>query len=224
MKQTLTLAAVCILSSMLLVPQAEAADPGGPMTQCPIAANPLIVLTGPWTFKLDGLNFGAAGRFVATVGSDPRSNQPGLLLGLLSFVVTSNNNGTVLRQEVNTAKYQINFDCTGGSLSLVLGSHPITLDFWFTDGFNKIYMVSTGNLQTSSFVIGTGTGLVVTGIATRSVSTRDAKLLKLPTRSGPGIEVLQAGSQRSARAVIASGVLRREGLHSADLTASLTVA
>lgn len=160
MKRCLTIAAILFVATIALSTQAQA--------QCPIGPNPLTVLSGAWSFKLDGLNFGAAGRFVATQGTDPRSGQPGLVLGFLNFVTTSNNNGLVVRQEADNSRYTINADCTGGTLSLVLGTHPVTFDFWFAEGGTKIYMVGIANLQTSSFVAGTGVGLVVTGVASRA--------------------------------------------------------
>ncbi|MCU1233641.1 MAG: hypothetical protein JWP63_1608 [Candidatus Solibacter sp.] len=160
MKRCMSMLALCLLMSVLVGKQAHAQCPAG-------VTNPLQALAGSWAFKLTGLNFGAAGIFTATVGVDPRI--PAVTQGLLSATTTSNNNGIVVRQETetNSIKYQVFPDCSGGTITLVATSRPITFDFYFLEGFTEIYLVSIDNLILPSAWVGPGASVVITGTASR---------------------------------------------------------
>ena len=108
---------------------------------CP--SEPLSIFTGPWVFTTSGFKYSfpiqsSAGRFVASVGLD-RALRP---LGLLAINATSVNNGSPTRQEQDAGRYQINADCSGGTLTFNLSSRPVQFDFWF-DGPNRIVMISS---------------------------------------------------------------------------------
>jgi hypothetical protein len=102
--------------------------------------NPLQALAGTWSFSMDGTAlstqpFASAGRFVAGIGTDLVGNPIGLL-------TITNTSGSV-RQETDTGRYQINPDCSGGTLTFNLSSHPITLDFWFVNGGGELFFANT---------------------------------------------------------------------------------
>jgi len=162
MKRCISVLALCLLASMLLGTQAYA--------QCPTGVTPLQILTGNWTFKVTGLNFAAAGVFRARVGVDPRT--PNVVQGLLSVTTTSNNNGVIVRQETesSTIKYQVLPDCSGGTITLVATSRPITFDFYFTKAWTEIYLVSIDNVVLPSAWVGPGATVVISGIASRTAN------------------------------------------------------
>ena len=111
---------------------------------CP--ANPLDALTGTWVFSSEGFQFpptaflAAAGRFIATPGLD-RAGNP---IGLLAITQTSARDGSTTRQEADAGRFQINSDCTGGTLTFNVSSRPIQFDFFFVS-VNEIIFVGSNN-------------------------------------------------------------------------------
>jgi hypothetical protein len=126
---------VVVGSARRVVPQA-----------CPAQA--LEALAGTWVFSTTGYaNFGqlnnprtlsAAGRFAAAVGVD-RAGNP---LGVLALSVTSANNSTVTRRESDVGRYQVNPDCSGGTLTFNLSSRPVQFDFFFSSA-NRLVMIGS---------------------------------------------------------------------------------
>lgn len=133
--------------------------------QCP--ANSLTALSGNYVFSAEGiapLVYGITGVFKATTGVDRAGNPIGILTitatsfyepQVARFMGPSNGNQpttksstgsrSATRLETDTGNYQINADCTGGTLSMKLSSRPMQYDFWFFDGGRQIYFVSTIN-------------------------------------------------------------------------------
>lgn len=93
------------------------------------------VLAGRWSFKSSGTtragNFTQAGNFTGNGG--------GLVL-----IVSTNDNFNVTQDEQASGKFQINPDCSGGTMSF-FGSHPVTYEFWFVNGFNNVNLISVGS-------------------------------------------------------------------------------
>ncbi|MBY0505983.1 MAG: hypothetical protein K2X03_18850 [Bryobacteraceae bacterium] len=129
--------------------------------QCP--ANPLTALSGTWTFNVQTNNaaagqpaFVVAGQFTATPGA---ANSPnGVLtitatsaLGTLGFIGRS-----TTREEQDAGRYQINDNCSGGTLTMNLSSFPMQYDFVFVDGGRSLYLISTspGRTATGSATLG----------------------------------------------------------------------
>jgi hypothetical protein len=146
----ITIAAASILLGGLLMPQAHAQCPAG-------TVNPLQTLVGAWTFTTKGFAFpptvflAAGGRFVATVAMD-RSGAP---LGTLSVTQTASMDGTPARLETDIGTFQVNPDCSGGTLTFNISSRPVQFDF-FTVNANQI------------FLVGTNAGDIIAGIANRT--------------------------------------------------------
>jgi hypothetical protein len=109
--------------------------------KCPTGtANPLSVLTGTWSFSLDGqaplgTALEAAGQFTASI-SEVNNAQAGSL-----SLTQSLSTPVTLESEIGT--YQIFSDCSGGTLTFNVSNQPITFDFWFDNAFGEIRMVST---------------------------------------------------------------------------------
>lgn len=108
---------------------------------CPAGtANPLNVLTGTWTFAMDGqvpsgTAFAAAGQFAAAV--EPVNNTP------TGIVAVTQSLSTPVSMETDTGTYQVLPDCSGGSLTFNMLSQPLSFDFWFANAFNELSFVST---------------------------------------------------------------------------------
>ena len=114
---------------------------------CPAGlANPLQLLGGPTTFVAHGIdiffltsnaNYGIAG---VMNGVDASGT-----VGKLAITATSNLgfDGSVTSQENDAGRYQVNADCSGGSLFFNLSSRPVQFDFWYADGFQQLYFIST---------------------------------------------------------------------------------
>jgi hypothetical protein len=110
---------------------------------CP--AIPLQALSGAWVFSTTGYTYNRSliasnGRFIASVGAD-RAGQP---LGVLALSVTSTLDGSPTRRESDVGRFQINADCSGGTLTFNLSSRPVQFDFWFNSP-NSMVMISTTN-------------------------------------------------------------------------------
>ena len=142
-----------------LLALAAFAVPAQLSAQCP--ANPLSVLSGPWTFNVQGLpiqgaannnSFAIAGQFRASIGAD-RAGNP---IGVLTINATSSINGSTTRSENDIGRFQINSTCTGGTLIMNLSSYPMQYDFSFYNGGQSIYIVSTlaGRDATGSATVG----------------------------------------------------------------------
>lgn len=139
MKAQIKFALVCVIASLLLVPQAYA------QTSCPAGiTNPLQVLVETWSFQYNGwidapqLPLAAAGQIVASIGTD-RAGNP---VGRLTITQTSNQNGSITRLEKDVGTYQIFPDCSGGTLALNVSSRPVAFDFWFHNNRTEAFMVS----------------------------------------------------------------------------------
>lgn len=114
---------------------------------CPAVA--LQALAGTWIFSTDGFTvlprgdnqiLTSAGRFVATVALDRGGN----LAGVLAISATSSLDGSSTRREQDAGRFQVNTDCSGGTLIFNLSSRPVQFDFYFS-GPNSIVMVGIRN-------------------------------------------------------------------------------
>lgn len=154
MNRKVVFALICLMAGLLLTPQMQAQT-------CP--TNSLQALVGTWAFKADGFGFtplqllATAGRFTASIGTDRAGNPT----GVLSITQTSGINGTVTRQETDAGRFQVNADCSGGTLTFNVSSRPVQYDFFFT------------NLSEIVF-IGSNQGDVITGKARRVGAGVDA--------------------------------------------------
>lgn len=117
-------------------------------TGCPAGVtNPLTLLNGNSTFSAHGFivganpNYAIAGVWNAFSGLDRGGNT----VGGLNITATSNLGleGSVTRLEADAGRHQANADCSGGTLHFNLSSHPIQFDFWYADGFQQLYFIST---------------------------------------------------------------------------------
>lgn len=115
------------------------------------AVAPLSLLNGPWTFNVqtltkpfDGAQITVAGRWVASVGADRLGNPVGLLnINATTLRTSFFGHPDPTRLESDYGSFQINADCTGGTLTMNLSSYPMQYDFWFYDNYQKMYIVST---------------------------------------------------------------------------------
>ncbi|MBY0505097.1 MAG: hypothetical protein K2X03_14390, partial [Bryobacteraceae bacterium] len=142
--------------------------------QCP--ANPLTALSGTWTFNVQtnntvggGLRFFVAGQFTATPGA---ANSPNGVLTITATSVLGLNLASTTREEQDAGRYQINDNCTGGTLTMNLSSFPMQYDFVFVDGGRSLYLISTSP------------GKPATGSATLSVAGCPAGVNPLTLLSG----------------------------------------
>jgi hypothetical protein len=120
---------------------------------CP--SNPLDALTGTWTYSTEGLTgaavpFSSSGLFLASTGAGRSGN----VTGLLNITNTSSQNGLITSQEVDGGSFQVNANCSGGTLTFNLSTRPLQFDFWFIDD-HEIRFVSTS------------AGFTIRGTATR---------------------------------------------------------
>ncbi|MBY0504256.1 MAG: hypothetical protein K2X03_10115 [Bryobacteraceae bacterium] len=148
--------------------------------QCP--ANPLTALSGTWTFNIQhnqpialagrgfapGEEFMIAGQFTASIGNSPAGQ-----IGVLTINATSNFLQSTTRQEADAGRYQINDNCTGGTLTMNLSSLPMQYDFVFTNGGRSLYLISTTQ------------GRAATGSAFPGLSGCPAGVNPLSLLSGP---------------------------------------
>jgi len=113
--------------------------------QCP--ANPLTALSGIWTFNVQhnqpfgpngGVEFMIAGQFTASIGTGPGGE-----IGVLTINATSNFRRSTTRLETDAGRYQINDNCTGGTLTMNLSSLPMQYDFFFNNGGTSLNIIST---------------------------------------------------------------------------------
>jgi hypothetical protein len=128
----ISFAVTSVIATLLTSPLARA-------QACPSdTMNPLSVLTGVWTFDMDGwqpigIPFAAAGQFVASVNT-----VNGVQVGSLVIKQSS----SVVRLEKDIGTYQIFPDCSGGTLIFTVSSQPLAFDFWFDESFGEIRFVS----------------------------------------------------------------------------------
>lgn len=118
---------------------------------CPAGVtNPLTLLNGTSTFSAHGFiagdfpNYAIAGVWNGSTGPDRGGNT----IGLLAITATSNlgPEGSIARQEADAGRHQANADCSGGTLTFNLSSRPVQFDFWYADGFQQLYFISTNSL------------------------------------------------------------------------------
>ena len=108
---------------------------------CPAGtANPNGVLTGTWTFAMDGQNplgtaFAAAGQFTAAVNT-VNNTQTGI-------VAVTQSLSTPISSEKDSGTYQILPDCSGGSMTFNVFNQPLSFDFWFSSALSELSFVST---------------------------------------------------------------------------------
>ena len=125
---------------------------------CPLGVtNPLILQTlpnGNWTFSAHGIestvqtarvppafpNYAIAGAWNATTGLDRIGPVGGLAITATS---TLGIEGSVARLEADAGRHQANADCSGGTLHFNMSSRPVQYDFWYADGFQQLYFIST---------------------------------------------------------------------------------
>jgi hypothetical protein len=88
--------------------------------------------------------YAIAGFWNASVGVN-RANVP---VGLLAITATSNLGfgGSVTRREADAGSFQANANCSGGTLTFNLSSRPVQFDFWYVDGFQKLYFIATNGM------------------------------------------------------------------------------
>ncbi len=126
-----SLAVAALLAAAVFSPSAQA--------QC--VAAPLQSLAGTWTFSFDGFQFpptlflGAAGRLTATVNAAGR--------GILSITATSSIDGSPVRLETDAGYFQVDDDCTGGSLQFNLSSRPVQFEFYFVNPDEIVFVGNT---------------------------------------------------------------------------------
>lgn len=147
MKRYLTLSAICILASVFMAPMASA--------QCPLST-----FVGTWGYHAEAISFvppniqgffyaASAGRFAASVATDRAGNS----YGLLTTVDTTSKTGEILRLEQGSGKFQLNPDCSGGTIVFTGTSSGLAnFDFYFVNGGTEIYMVGTdvGTIKTGT--------------------------------------------------------------------------
>ena len=117
---------------------------------CPAGVtNPLTLLNGNSTFSAHGFivndvpNYAIAGAWNGSTGLDRGGNT----IGLLAITATSNlgEEGSITRLEADAGRHSANADCSGGTLHFNLSSHPVQFDFWYADGFQQLYFISTNS-------------------------------------------------------------------------------
>ena len=119
---------------------------------CPAGVtNPLTLLNGNSTFSghsvlvgpLSDLGYTIAGVWNAFTGLDRGGNT----VGGLAITATSSLGfgGSITRQESDAGRHQANADCSGGTLHFNLSSRPVQFDFWYADGFQQLYFISTNS-------------------------------------------------------------------------------
>ena len=115
---------------------------------CPAGVtNPLTLLNGNSTFSAHGFvvngvpNYAIAGVWNAFTGLDRGGNT----VGGLNITATSNlgEEGSITRLEADAGRHSANADCSGGTLHFNLSSRPVQFDFWYADGFQQLYFIST---------------------------------------------------------------------------------
>ena len=122
---------------------------------CPAGLpNPLNLLNGNSTFSAHGIespisirrgqpgypDYAIAGVWNATTGLDRIGPVGGLAITATS---TLGIEGSVARLESDAGRHQANADCSGGTLHFNMSSRPVQFDFWYADGFQQMYFIST---------------------------------------------------------------------------------
>lgn len=149
----------------------------------PCPANPLLALTGKWTFNVQSVatraegarsnEFAIAGQFTPTLDPPRGGIQTPVGTGWLRITGTSWIDGSPTSLESDAGRYQINADCSGGSLIMNMSSYPMQYDFWFYNGNQSIYLVSTIN------------GRSATGSATLAPMACPVGVAPIQTLNGP---------------------------------------
>ena len=141
------LAATVLLAAAAFSPSAQA--------QCPVPGAPLQALVGTWAFSTHGFQqpafefLAAAGRFTASIS--PTTGR-----GVLTVTTTSSIGGSIVRQEVDAGNFQVDDDCTGGTLRFNLSSRPIEFEIYFVNA-DEITLVGDTNRDA---VVGTARRVV----------------------------------------------------------------
>ena len=92
--------------------------------------------------------FGIAGAINASLSTD-RGGNP---LGLLGIVASSSlGQGSITRQESDAGRFQVNDDCSGGTLIMNLSSRPIQYQFYFRSGFREMDVISISQSSPAAF-------------------------------------------------------------------------
>ena len=140
MQRSITIAAICMIVSVLLSTPA--------LAQCPALTNPLQLIDGQtWAFEAmsGGNSIGQAsiGKFTAKYVA-PSSLLP-FGRGMLTVTQSLDLPAYVVDQLTSAGTYQIYPDCSGGTLSFNNGLQAITFAFVFTSNFTEMYLISTLN-------------------------------------------------------------------------------
>ena len=114
---------------------------------CPAGlTNPLILLNSNSTFSAHGIESPVALRR----SQDAFPNYAIAVdrlgpVGLLAITATSSLGveGSIARLEADAGRHQANADCSGGTLHFNMSSRPVQYDFWYADGFQQLYFIST---------------------------------------------------------------------------------
>ena len=121
---------------------------------CPVGTNPLSLVSGAYAFKFQRVPnfirepFGIAGAINASLSTD-RGGNP---LGLLGIVASSSlGQGSITRQESDAGRFQVNDDCSGGTLIMNLSSRPIQYQFYFRSGFREMDVISISQSSPAAF-------------------------------------------------------------------------
>lgn len=165
--RTIKVGFLCMAAGLLVAPAMRAQS----FPVC--TGNPLQSFTGTWAFKESGYNFpptqflAAAGRFTAAVGVDRAGNPR----GVLTITQTTSVDGNPARLETDAGTFQINSDCTGGTLTFNVSSRPDQYDFYFVNA-SKIVFTSSNS------------GSILTGSAERVTSLAACAASPLQTFAG----------------------------------------
>ena len=89
-------------------------------------------------FRERDASYAIAGTWNATIGADPR-------IGRLLINATSDLSGSIARQESDAGSFQASADCSGGQLIFNLSSHPVQFDYWWAEGFQRLFFISTSD-------------------------------------------------------------------------------
>ena len=115
---------------------------------------PGIPVSGAYAFKFQRVPnyirepFGIAGAIDASLSTD-RGGNP---LGLLGIVASSSlGQSSITRQESDAGRFQVNDDCSGGTLIMNLSSRPIQYQFYFRSGFRELDVISISQNSPAAF-------------------------------------------------------------------------
>ncbi|MBV9267181.1 MAG: hypothetical protein JO061_13510 [Acidobacteriaceae bacterium] len=131
----LSCATICVLAVSCVAGQAKA--------DCPASVtNPLNLIAGTtWAFQTnDGLAGDATvGTFTAQVSTPKGATTP---QGVLTIQETFNNAGSIGRQVTGTGSYQVNSDCSSGSLLFKVGNNSYVYAFVMAPTGTHMYLAS----------------------------------------------------------------------------------